>query len=691
MNACKNNVVKPKVSVIVPIYNVEAYLGRCLDSLVNQTLEEIEIICINDCSLDNSLVMLNKYAKKDKRIKIIDFEKNQGVSIARNAGIKIAQGEYIGTVDPDDYVDLNYYEKLYLKAKETDSDIVHANLKLKELRNVKEYINQVKRIGKIYFLVSHCLSIYKVDFMRKHSLEYPAKIKQNEDIVFLAKALFFANKVEFAKDVFYHYIARENSASKCIEKYSHKYNGMLMVFDFINNTIIDREEYDHFFCHFFGHFFGYSTYLFTRIVLKIRYALVQDIVKIYKSRKYPVILKNIPKYITAECLEDAEKLYSKLEKELEKKFLYNKLNQYPEIKINNLQNRKLYIWGAGHDAFTALVQCDNNGWQVEAFLDSNPKTAEFQEYKIINPQEILKADDKNFFIVISSRKYADEIAKICEDAGLKEGLDFWKPIKPKDVLIMDILDVLVTEKCSLKCKKCANLMQYFTKPLHMSLEQVQRDIDLIFSKVDWIHNFYIFGGEAFLYKQLSQVIEYAAKYEKRYSSLRTTTNGTIVPSDSTFQSMKKNEMFVEVSDYGEYSRKINELIEKLELYQIPYHRASIKWFEYQQLVSNEGRNAKEVFSKCKEKCATLRNGLLYRCPFLVHAETLRAIPYSKHNHIDISRADVKKSDIADYMAEPDSHLHPPPGCAYCSGYDVGNMQEVPIAEQVKLPLPYRKY
>jgi glycosyltransferase involved in cell wall biosynthesis len=83
-------------NAIVPIYNVEPYLRRCLDSLVNQTLKDIEIICINDCSPDKSLIILKEYAGKDNRIKIIDFEKNQGVSVARNSGMKIAKGEYIG-------------------------------------------------------------------------------------------------------------------------------------------------------------------------------------------------------------------------------------------------------------------------------------------------------------------------------------------------------------------------------------------------------------------------------------------------------------------------------------------------------------------------------------------------------------------------------------------------------------------
>ena len=99
-----------------------------MDSLINQTLEDIEIICVNDGSTDNSAEILNEYAQKDCRIKIINQD-NAGLSAARNTGINAANGEYIGYVDSDDWIDLNFYEKLYNAAKDTDADIVVAGIK----------------------------------------------------------------------------------------------------------------------------------------------------------------------------------------------------------------------------------------------------------------------------------------------------------------------------------------------------------------------------------------------------------------------------------------------------------------------------------------------------------------------------------------------------------------------------------
>lgn len=113
----------PKVSVIIPVYNVEEYLSECLDSLINQTLRDIEIICINDGSTDNSLNILNEYAKKDSRITVLTQE-NQGAAVARNKGLDFAKGEYLSILDSDDFFELNMLEKLYNRAVETDAEIV---------------------------------------------------------------------------------------------------------------------------------------------------------------------------------------------------------------------------------------------------------------------------------------------------------------------------------------------------------------------------------------------------------------------------------------------------------------------------------------------------------------------------------------------------------------------------------------
>ena len=112
-----------KVSVIVPTYNVEPYLRECMDSIIGQTLKELEIICVNDGSTDGSLAILKEYAEKDSRVVLID-KQNAGYGCAMNDGLDRATGEYIGIVEPDDFVDSHMYEDLYRIAKEKDLDVI---------------------------------------------------------------------------------------------------------------------------------------------------------------------------------------------------------------------------------------------------------------------------------------------------------------------------------------------------------------------------------------------------------------------------------------------------------------------------------------------------------------------------------------------------------------------------------------
>ena len=138
----------PKVSIVVPIYNVEKYLRQCLDSIVNQTLKDIEIICVDDGSKDSSPEIIEEYVKKDSRVKVITKE-NSGYGNSMNRGFDMATGEYIGIVESDDYADPDMFEKLYDIAKKNDLDIVKSGFyfyySVPEEKNEKvEIVSQVR-------------------------------------------------------------------------------------------------------------------------------------------------------------------------------------------------------------------------------------------------------------------------------------------------------------------------------------------------------------------------------------------------------------------------------------------------------------------------------------------------------------------------------------------------------------------
>ena len=218
-----------KVSVIVPVYNVEKYLRQCLDSLVNQTLTDIEIICINDGSTDGSLAILEDYASKDKRIRLISQE-NQGQGVARNKGIELSTGEYLGFVDPDDWIELNMYEEMYSKAKLSDAMIVEAMYseffecsgKTKIRKSpVTLPENQVFtwKIHKDYLFKSSILAvwnkIYKKTFVNQHKIRF-AEAKLAEDHIFTLKSKVLAEKINFINKPYYNYRVRRDSAVNSI-------------------------------------------------------------------------------------------------------------------------------------------------------------------------------------------------------------------------------------------------------------------------------------------------------------------------------------------------------------------------------------------------------------------------------------------------------------------------------------------
>ena len=204
----------PKVSIIIAVYNVEPYLRRSLDSVCNQTLDDIEIICINDASTDNSLEILREYEQKDKRVKVINLEQNSGAAVARNKGLDVATGEYLGFVDPDDEIVLNFYEELYKKAKEEDADIVKCKRKNINVDGTVYYtkLNDIiKEKGKYYFSFEWQTAIYRHQIIIDNNIRFPEECRKAQDIVFLSRVVFKADKLVLIDNVEYIYYKRDDS------------------------------------------------------------------------------------------------------------------------------------------------------------------------------------------------------------------------------------------------------------------------------------------------------------------------------------------------------------------------------------------------------------------------------------------------------------------------------------------------
>lgn len=246
-----------KLSIIVPVYNVEKYLPKCLESLIKQTLKDIEIICVNDGSMDNSLAILKEFASKDSRVRIIDNQ-HQGVAKTRNTGIEQSTGEYIGFVDSDDYIDLDFFEKLYNSATKSNSDIAIASiLKHKNFFNIynAKYTKEETAItiqdkiklceDKKHFFFYAWNKIYHSGFIKENNIKF-SEGQIYEDVMFAIKALYYSNKIISVYGTKYHYIEHENSLTKYKDKTGEKEHDLIKAYselqEFCNSKNIEIPE-----------------------------------------------------------------------------------------------------------------------------------------------------------------------------------------------------------------------------------------------------------------------------------------------------------------------------------------------------------------------------------------------------------------------------------------------------------------
>lgn len=234
-----------KISLVVPVYNTEKYLRKCLDSLLNQTFHDIEIICINDGSTDNSAKILEEYP----HIKVITQE-NRGLSEARNTGIKAASGDYIGFVDSDDWVDLDFFEKLYNSITKYDADIACATIKRRKNKYRVKYEEEV-----VYTDLEEKIRIcglpkssYVWNKLYKASI-----VKQNlftpgvyfEDMIWTPNVIKQSEKLVTVPNTIYYYRANSNSiVKKCPSKKKQCdfYNAKKYVVRFFDENHIKLSE-----------------------------------------------------------------------------------------------------------------------------------------------------------------------------------------------------------------------------------------------------------------------------------------------------------------------------------------------------------------------------------------------------------------------------------------------------------------
>lgn len=341
--------MKYKVSVIIPVYNMQEYIEECLNSIINQTLNEIEILCIDDCSNDNSAYIIKEFIIKDKRIKYIKLDNNSGSAIARNRGINEANGEFVIFMDPDDY----YYddivlEKLYSCAKDKNVRIVAGNILAFDVENnLKGKFREESHFiqDKYYSFRDEYFScfgyqsfLFSTRFLKENKLYFPDYLRRQDPVFFLKVMLlndsFFAiNYNIYVYRLFYKKVNWDIRKKK----------------DFINaykeNFIIfSKENLPN---HFMTEFLNFKYHILLEKEFKIDKDIILDIEETKKSISYDLLKKGFTSQIQEHELEYIKQILQNLKK-------YN--------------NKKVIIYGFGNIGI-GLYEKIKNGYEVSQIVD----------------------------------------------------------------------------------------------------------------------------------------------------------------------------------------------------------------------------------------------------------------------------------------------------------------------------------
>lgn len=383
---------KPLISVIVPIYNTEKYLRKCFDSIINQTYKSLQIILVDDGSTDNSGVICDEYAAKDKRIQVIHKE-NAGVTAARNDGLDAASGDYIGFVDSDDWIELNMYEEMLENLMQTGADFVHTGvirekdgLSKKECKFNTGVIDNPKNnleIWKAYmylkleegysinsFLVT---KLFKNEIIKRCCKNVPKDVVFGEDRIAIAECFLSCNRVSFLKKAYYHY--NYLHADSCS---ANKGNKMLFWIFKMNKILLD---------------------LF------------------HKYEIYELIEPYVDTILSVRLLRELIRM----------NFVIPNLFGH----IDEIDGKKIIIYGAGKVGYNYYTQisrtanCDIVDWVDKNFAGYN-----YTERKV-NPISNIKISDYDVIIIaVKYKDVADQIINELIGMGVdKNKLCWYEPIK----------------------------------------------------------------------------------------------------------------------------------------------------------------------------------------------------------------------------------------------------------------------
>lgn len=352
-----------------------------------------------------------------------------------------------------------------------------------------------------------------------------------------------------------------------------------------------------------------------------------------------------------------------------------------------LDNKKVYLYPEGRNTIEILKQLGHSDVKIAGVIDRKPR--DYQDVKAYHVEHII--NDEQSVVFITSPQYEAELISELKTKKYKGIIETFFDKNEDEVcfpnrLNMKRMDLVLTARCTLRCKRCANLMQYYEHPTNVELEVIIKSMEKLLNAVDGIKTVYVLGGEPFLYKQLNEVILYLKKQQK-IRKINVVTNGTLCPNyDKRYwdEICGKN-VTILISNYGKLSIKKEELIRKCMEHSINCEVSDNDVFYDTGNMIKRGRSLEElqkVFDDCNTQCRSLYNGELHFCPRSAHGTDLELIEKREEDYIDILHA-TDGSKLKEQIRKFVNRKSYVEACDFCDIRCPGYYEhEYPVAEQV---------
>ena len=650
----------PKVSVIIPAYNAEKYLRECLDSVVNQTLKDIEIICIDDGSTDRSGAILKEYEKADSRITVISQE-NQGLSAARNCGMRYAHGKYIYFLDSDDYIEIEALEILVRLAEENDADSVHFATKpfyeseeLHRTHNLDQYFDMKGFSGLYYgaeyirtarenysYMETACNVLWRRALLLDNGIQFIEGIV-HEDIPFTFLADLASKRIVVLPTVLHHYRIRSDSTVTTSKTHRNVIESFRAAMTLLERGLVGSDD--------------------AEAALELRYAysiLINDIIRRYdllppEERAKIIFQKELENELFLQLIANHGEYFKQAAKQLQydlncvhasvsyrigraitwvPRKVRGGVRCYQEHGAGYTVQRALYHMGLRKDEkrpklemLTTTPEMQKNADGKSICIISYDPTAEQKNASLkaalqacgfhvsfagdVNLLQIRDCSAQSFYLLTEygeSHEWIHEAAQVrLHEMGVADRLYFYDSdsnrITKYQKPVLEYLEYHVSWNCNLKCRGCAHYSNLFDKPLFGDLDQFRKHLFRLRELFDHIERFRLLGGEPFLNPQIGEFVK-AAREAFPDTDLRVVSNGLLVPrlGSDVLEILRRYGVTIDISNYPPTAKAMNKISRVLTDAGVPFSiTPEIHEFRY-IAGSKRTKHGSQTFSHCPEK------------------------------------------------------------------------------------------